>query len=80
MLQELSHEHVVRYHTYRKGKECGQIFIELCDGTLEDWITGGCNLPVNIADLMYQCTSGLHYLHSRNIIHRDLKPRISLAL
>lgn len=75
------HAHVVRIHDF--WIECGQVarlFIkmELCEGTLEDFLAELCHKgneidPLELLEIMIQISSGLHYCHDNNVLHRDLK-------
>lgn len=50
---------------------------ELCNGTLEDLITGTYKDQVyelNRRDVLHQVTNGLAHLHKLDIVHRDIKP------
>ena len=80
--------HVVRYlHCFSQNEIYITFFMELCDGTLKQFIE---NEPVtqsyhdkmpaqeyfqsNPLELMHQTAKGLLHLHQIGILHRDLKP------
>lgn len=50
--------------------------IQLCAGSLYDFIFGNCDGPEVEEDreILYQIVSGLEHLHVKGVAHRDLKP------
>ncbi|XP_076801515.1 uncharacterized protein LOC143445974 isoform X1 [Clavelina lepadiformis] len=69
-------ENVVLYLGTEEKGEFMSIYMELCDGDIEEWIHGelpGCNLtPLEICK---QTTDGINNLHTKcSMIHRDVKP------
>ena len=51
--------------------------LELCEGTLEDFIRGKMeNLEIEANDLtwLHQMACGVQYIHSQSVVHRDIKP------
>lgn len=57
--------------------------MELCDGTLEEFILGtdfgssNCRTVSQILNIMIQILNGLIFIHRNGEVHRDLKPRNS---
>ncbi|ODM90435.1 Serine/threonine-protein kinase/endoribonuclease IRE1 [Orchesella cincta] len=75
------HENIVKYYKTETDQDFNvYIAMELCLGTLQQWMEG--NIPtiqpenVNPVQLLKQTTKGVAYLHGKRdaIIHRDLKP------
>lgn len=50
--------------------------MELCRGTLEDYLNGKYQGPRfrNLKEILCQVTRGLAHLHELKIVHRDIKP------
>ena len=79
VLQELSHENVLRMFDSSEATNEGDTFcylaLELCHGSLEDLIAGGAAFdPI---DVCRQTVAGIAYLHTRtpcSVVHRDIKP------
>ncbi|EFW99769.1 protein kinase and ribonuclease [Grosmannia clavigera kw1407] len=76
------HPNVIRYFAQQQRAAFHYIALELCEASLAEVIekpfafrelaqAGERDLP----NVLYQITSGLNHLHSRNIVHRDLKPQ-----
>ena len=85
------HKNVVRYiPPPDEDEQHITLYMELCDGNLEQYIHNKSFIPqkcedqakilaqnyfrCSILDLLEQTALGLKYLHDNNIIHRDLKP------
>ncbi|KNC48605.1 STE/STE11 protein kinase [Thecamonas trahens ATCC 50062] len=79
MLQELEHEHIVRYKGVAQSEGMLRIFQEYCAsgsvrGMLDDLDEGVDGLPeVIVARYTAQILRGLAYLHANSILHRDIK-------
>lgn len=82
LLQESDdHPNVVRYFYKEESDRFLYIALELCYGSLNDYMERSLPIPemqqcdtMNPANILSQFTSGLQYLHSLKIVHRDIKP------
>jgi serine/threonine protein kinase len=80
----LNHENVVKVEKfikiYDKGSDFPKpificIFMELCDGSLDQLIWNEWRLSEDKThEWFQQISEGLRYLHSQNVVHLDLKP------
>ncbi|XP_065558599.1 serine/threonine-protein kinase/endoribonuclease IRE1-like isoform X1 [Artemia franciscana] len=71
-----AHPNVVRYFCTESDRQFRYIALELCAGTLQDFIEGRYNGPAfDVKSSLRQATSGLVHLHSLDIVHRDIKPQ-----
>jgi serine/threonine protein kinase len=56
---------------------CRFIVLELCEGTLDDFIRGKMKyleMEANDLNWLYQMACGVGYIHSQCLVHRDIKP------
>ncbi|CEP17643.1 hypothetical protein [Parasitella parasitica] len=82
LLQESDdHPNVVRYFYKEESDRFLYIALELCFGSLNDYMERSLSIPemqqcdaMNPANILSQLTCGLQYLHSLKIVHRDIKP------
>ncbi|KAI8992276.1 kinase-like domain-containing protein [Pilobolus umbonatus] len=82
LLQESDdHPNVVRYFYKEESDRFLYIALELCYGSLNDYMERSLPLPemqlcdtMNNANILSQMTCGIQYLHSLKIVHRDIKP------
>ncbi|KAL9544456.1 hypothetical protein MBANPS3_007611 [Mucor bainieri] len=82
LLQESDdHPNVVRYFYKEESDRFLYIALELCFGSLNDYMERSLPIPemqqcdtMNPANILSQFTCGLQYLHSLKIVHRDIKP------
>lgn len=81
LLQESDdHPNVIRYFCKQINDRFLYIALELCPGTLEDFVEkpekfSDLNSLLLTNDILYQIASGVHHLHCLKIVHRDLKPQ-----
>ena len=51
------------------------IVLELCAGTLEEFVNGKYKGPMPPDEnVLYQIACGVAYIHSKKLVHRDIKP------
>ena len=80
IIQKLDSPHIVKYYSYFKIENRLYIIMEyINNGDIKGYIQANLSMkkviPENeIWELMYQCMSGLCYIHNNKLIHRDIKP------
>lgn len=74
---KLEHSNILRYFQCKTDEDFLYITMELCTGTLEDYIKGKrkeYTIMDNEKDILLQATEGLNYLHENGIFHGNIKP------
>ena len=80
IIQSLDSPHIVKFHYYFYiGKKIYILMEYINNGDIKGYIQANMNMQKTIPEqeiweLMYQCMSGLCYIHKNNLIHRDIKP------
>uniref|UniRef100_A0A0P4ZNA8 Ankyrin n=1 Tax=Daphnia magna TaxID=35525 RepID=A0A0P4ZNA8_9CRUS len=76
-LNQLNHLFVVKYLDLVENQSKKYIVMELCEGSLKDYVEGKLErIPIDSLDdkiLISQVALGVAYIHSKDIIHKDLK-------
>lgn len=72
----VKHPNIVHYFHCERRENSVCLFMELCDGSLTDVITGRLPKPphLTVVQIIRQVLTAIVFLHSRNILHRDIKP------
>ncbi|XP_067937029.1 serine/threonine-protein kinase/endoribonuclease IRE1-like [Watersipora subatra] len=68
------HPNVIRYFCTETDRQFRYIALELCLGSLTDFIEKRVVCQTPALQLLEQAMSGLAHLHSLGIVHRDVKP------
>ena len=80
IIQSLDSPHIVKFYLNFKINQKLYILMEyINNGDIKGYIQANLNMQKTIPEseiweLMYQCMSGLYYIHNNNLIHRDIKP------
>ena len=73
ILQNVSHENIVKFIDFEYENENLYVIFEFCECDISKWI-GQIPDEIELKKRLYEITKGIHYLHSKNILHRDIKP------
>uniref|UniRef100_A0A914E9B9 Protein kinase domain-containing protein n=1 Tax=Acrobeloides nanus TaxID=290746 RepID=A0A914E9B9_9BILA len=85
-LTTLRHSNVIKCYGYEKKDDLYYIVLDLCIGSLEDFIQGKIKDRIspeiwdkfqkwNRLEILKQLTNGLAHIHEQNIVHRNLRPK-----
>jgi len=75
ILRELSHDNIVRFHSFVEEEESYFIIMEYLPGrNILEEVRRKKNRVEAVVEYIIQICNALHFAHSRNIIHRDIKP------
>jgi serine/threonine-protein kinase/endoribonuclease IRE1 len=69
------HPNIIRYYLSEEDAENHYIALELCHGTLLDFISDErMKAKITLKNVFDQLLRGMEFLHDLNIVHRDVKP------
>lgn len=80
IIQSLNSPHIVKYYKhFQIGKKLYILMEYINNGDLKGYIQANLGMQKAIEEkeiweLLYQCISGLCYIHQNKLIHRDIKP------
>ena len=80
IIQGLNSPHIVKYYCHFKiGNKIYILMEYINNGDIKGYIQANSSMSKTISEqeiweLMYQCVSGIYYIHKNNLIHRDIKP------
>lgn len=80
IIQNLNSPHIVKYYcNFQIGKKIYILMEYINNGDIKGYIQANSSMQKAISEpeiweLMYQCVSGICYIHQNNLIHRDIKP------
>ena len=82
IIQNLNSPHILKYHShFKEGNKIYLIMEYSNNRNIKEYIKALDTVTMNKAieekellKLLYQCISGINYLHQNQIIHRDIKP------
>lgn len=77
VLKATKHKNIVRYFCHREDDNFFYLVMEQCNCSLHDYLkkNGLIENREALFKTLFQATSGLNHLHSKDILYRDLKPR-----
>ncbi|GMS82743.1 hypothetical protein PENTCL1PPCAC_4918, partial [Pristionchus entomophagus] len=71
-----AHQNVVTYYSPEIDNRFQYIVLELCDGSLHDYVEKKqMHDKMSSTEILRQTTEGLRHLHSQQIVHNGLKPQ-----
>ena len=75
-MMSLDHPNIIKYRAFRESSDYIFIEMELCKGgSLSELIDrNGRFTELQVASMMKQIFSALHFIHEKGIVHRDIKP------
>ena len=80
ILHQLNNPHIIKYYyNFQVGNKIYILMEYINNGDIKGYIQANLNMQKEIPEeeiwnIMYQCFSGLCYIHHNKLIHRDIKP------